>query len=259
VENTYIHYTVENRVAYITLNRPEKRNAFNPQLVAELKAAFQNAANDDAAKVIVLRSNGAVFSAGADLSVLQTMQQNSREQNFADSQSVRELYEMIYTLPKVIIAQVQGHAIAGGCGLATVSDFCFAAPEANFGYSEVKIGFIPAIVAVFLLRKIGEGRAKELLLTGKLISAAEAQNFGIINKVVPAADLESTVNAFAQQLCTETSGDSLRMTKLMIAAVQEKPLADALTFAAEQNAASRETPDCKKGIASFLNKEKLVW
>jgi methylglutaconyl-CoA hydratase len=255
----YITYNIENRVAYITLNRPEKRNAFNPQLVAELKQAFQQAADDAQAKVIVLRANGAIFSAGADLSVLQTMQQNTREQNFEDSQSVRNLYEMMYRLPKVIIAQVQGHAIAGGCGLATVSDFCFAVPEANFGYSEVKIGFIPAIVMVFLLRKIGEGRAKELLLTGKLITAAEAQNFGVINKVVPAEDLETAVNAFAQQLCTETSADSLRMTKLMIADVQELSLDAALTYAAEQNAASRETADCKKGIASFLNKEKLSW
>jgi methylglutaconyl-CoA hydratase len=255
----YITYNIENRVAYITLNRPEKRNAFNPQLVAELKQAFQQAADDAEAKVIVLRANGAIFSAGADLSVLQTMQQNTREQNFDDSQSVRNLYEMMYRLPKVVIAQVQGHAIAGGCGLATVADFCFAVPEANFGYSEVKIGFIPAIVMVFLLRKIGEGRAKELLLTGKLITAAEAQNFGIINKVVPAEDLETAVNAFAQQLCTETSADSLRMTKLMIADVQELSLDAALTYAAEQNAASRETTDCKKGIASFLNKEKLSW
>ena len=255
----FVNYEVANRVGYIILNRPEKRNAFNAQLAAELREAFTLAERDDAVKVIVLKANGAVFSAGADLDGLQQMQQNTFAQNLADSTFLMELYHYIYTHPKVIIAQVQGHAIAGGCGLATICDFSFSVPEAQFGYTEVKIGFIPAIVMVFLLRKIGEGRAKELLLTGKLITAQTAKDYGVINFVVPPENLEAEVNAFAQRLAAETSADSLCLTKQMIAAVQEQPLLEALANAATQNARARETPDCQRGIRSFLQKEKLVW
>ena len=254
-----ILYETKNRIAYITLNRPEKRNAFNAEFAAELRAAFTRAEHDEDVKVIVLRANGAVFSAGADLGALQQLQKNTRTQNIADSTDLMELYHYFYRHPKVIIAQIQGHAIAGGCGLATLADFSFSVPEAQFGYTEVKIGFIPAIVMVFLLRKIGEGRAKELLLTGKLITAQQAHDFGIINFIVPAEDLETQVNAFAEQLCREASSDSLRLTKQMIAAVQEMPLHPALLHAAEQNALARETTDCKRGIAAFLNKEKISW
>ncbi len=254
-----ILYEVKKRVAYITLNRPEKRNAFNAEFGKQLHEAFTAAEHDEAVKVIVLRANGEVFSAGADLGALQQLQQNTREQNIADSTSLMELYHYIYRHPKVVIAQIQGHAIAGGCGLATVADFSFAVPDALFGYTEVKIGFIPAIVMVFLLRKIGEGRAKELLLTGKLISAQQANDFGIINFIVPAENLAAEVDLFAQKLCAETSADSLRLTKQMIASIQEMPLHPALLHAATQNALARETPDCKKGIAAFLNKEKIGW
>ena len=254
-----ILYEVKNRIAYIIFNRPEKRNAFNAEFAEKLHAALLRAEHDSEVKVIVLKANGAVFSAGADLGALQQLQQNTREQNVTDSTNLMQLYQYIYRHPKVIIAQVQGHAIAGGCGLATLADFSFAVPEAQFGYTEVKIGFIPAIVMVFLLRKIGEGRAKELLLTGKLISAQQAHDFGIINFIVSADKLEDEVYEFAQKLCTETSTDSLRFTKAMIATIQEMPLETALTHAANQNALARETPDCKRGIAAFLNKEKIVW
>ncbi len=254
-----ILYEVKNRIAYIIFDRPEKRNAFNAEFTARLHEALKQAEQDEMVKVVVLKANGAVFSAGADLGALQQLQQNTREQNIEDSTNLMELYQYIYRHPKVIIAQIQGHAIAGGCGLATLADFSFSVPEAQFGYTEVKIGFIPAIVMVFLLRKIGEGRAKELLLTGKLITAQQAQDFGIINFVVAPENLEAEVNAFAQKLCTETSGDSLRLTKQMIAAIQEMPLQSALLHAANQNALARETTDCRRGIAAFLNKEKIMW
>jgi methylglutaconyl-CoA hydratase len=255
----YIQCEVKERVRYITLNRVDKRNAFNHQFVAELKDAFILAEEDEDTKVIVLRANGEVFSAGADLQYLQSLQKNTYEENLADSQFLKELYHHMYMHNKIIIAQVEGHAIAGGCGLATVADFTFAVPEAQFGYTEVKIGFVPAIVMVFLLRKIGETKAKELLLTGKLITAQTAKDMGIIHEVVSKDTIQDEVFSFAQKLCKETSGDSLKITKSMISAVQNMKDFDALNYAAEMNATARATKDCKKGIASFLAKEKIVW
>jgi len=255
----YIEYSVADRVATITLNRPDKRNAFNEGLVSELRDSLVAAEKDSNVRVIRLKANGQVFSAGADLAYLQKMQAYSKEQNVADSTELAALFNYIYTHPKIIIAQVEGHAIAGGCGLATLCDFCFAVPEANFGYSEVKIGFIPAIVMVFLLRKIGEGKARELLLTGKLINAEEAKQFGLINAVFSSEKIDTEVSNFIQKICVECSGEAIAITKGMIAEVQQRTVEDALKYAAEMNAYARTTVDCKKGIASFLTREKLVW
>jgi methylglutaconyl-CoA hydratase len=187
------------------------------------------------------------------------MQSYSKEQNIADSTELAALFKYIYTHPKIIVAQIEGHAIAGGCGLATLCDFSFAVPEANFGYSEVKIGFIPAIVMVFLLRKIGEGKARELLLSGKLINALEAKEIGLINAVVGSDKIEDEVSNFIQKLCVECSQEAIALTKSMIAQVQQQTVDEALQYAAEMNALARTTEDCKKGISSFLTREKLVW
>jgi methylglutaconyl-CoA hydratase len=255
----YIEYSIANRICFITLNRPEKRNALSSELVGELKEAFSMAEADSGIKVIILKANGESFCAGADLSYLQKLQNFSYQDNLADSSHLKELFLKIYTLKKVVIAQVQGHALAGGCGLSSVCDFTFAVPEAKFGYTEVKIGFIPAIVMVFLLRKIGEMRAKQLLLSGNPISATEALELGLINKVVPSVSLSEEVLQFANDLVQTNSGNAMMMTKQMIAEVQSLPLAEALDHASKMNATARETEDCKKGIASFLNKEKISW
>jgi methylglutaconyl-CoA hydratase len=254
-----IDFTINNRVGYITLNRPDKRNALSFELIRELKEAFYNAERDDAVKVIVLRAHGEVFCAGADLAYLQQLQEFSYEQNLADSNHLKDLFFQIYTLQKVVIAQVQGHALAGGCGLATVCDFTFSVPEAKFGYTEVKIGFIPAIVMVFLLRKIGEAKAKQLLLSGDPVRAEDALHFGLINKIVSKEKLEDEVNAFANTLITTNSAHAMQLTKQMIAQVQSMPLEEALTFASSMNAQARASTDCKRGIFSFLNKEKIAW
>jgi methylglutaconyl-CoA hydratase len=254
-----VEYHVKNRIATITLNRPEKRNALSHELVADMKEAFSNAEKDDHVKVIILKANGDAFCAGADLGYLQQLQKFSYEQNLQDSNHLKELFFKIYTHPKVIIAQVQGHALAGGCGLATVCDFAYAVPQAKFGYTEVKIGFIPAIVTVFLLRKIGEARSKELLLGGDLITSDQAVQIGLINKVVQPERLDSEVLALATKLVEGNSGQSMKLTKQMIAQVQSESIIDALNYAAEMNARARGTEDCKRGIAAFLSKEKLVW
>lgn len=254
-----VQYTVFDRVAYITLNRPEKRNALNHELVAALKDAFDKAAQDVTAKVIVLKANGEAFCAGADLEYLQQLQQFSFEENLQDSNHLKELFFKIYTHPKIVIAQVQGHALAGGCGLATVCDFVISVPEAKFGYTEVEIGFIPAIVTVFLLRKLGEAKAKEMLLSGELFSADQVLQMGLINQVVEADKLESTVQQFAKKITEGNSAESMKLTKQMIGAVPSMPIEQALNYAAEMNAKARGSEDCKRGIAAFLNKEKLSW
>ena len=256
---SYTELAIKDRIAYITLNRPEKRNALNYEFVGELKKVFQEVADNEEAKVVVLNAEGKAFCAGADLAYIQQLQKNTYEENLEDSNHLKELFHMIYTFPKVVIAQIQGHALAGGCGLATVCDFSYTVPEAKFGYTEVKIGFIPAIVKVFLLRKIGEGKAKELLLSGSLYDAHQAKAFGLVNDVVEADQLEQYVYDFAQELITNNSGQSMQFTKQMIAAVQEKGLEEGLNYAAEQNAKARGSEDCKKGIAAFLSKESPQW
>ena len=255
----YIDYKVLNRMAFIILNRPEKRNALSYELVSELKIAFQIAENDEKVKVVILKANGETFCAGADLTYLQQLQNFSHEENLTDSNHLKSLYLQIYTLKKIVIAQVQGHALAGGCGLTTVCDFVFAVPEAKFGYTEVKIGFIPAIVMVFLIRKIGEGKAKQLLLIGDLVLAEEAMQLGLVNKVIGSENLETEIEIFAQKLIHENSTHAMMLTKQMITQVQSMTLNEALLFASEMNATARKSDDCKKGIDGFLSKKKITW
>lgn len=254
-----VEFESKERVGYITLNRPEKRNALSDEMVHELQKVFDENIDNVEIKVMVIRAEGKVFCAGADLAYLKKLRANSYEENLEDSQQLKRLFHTIYTYPKVVIAQVQGHAIAGGCGLATICDFVFTTPEAKFGYTEVRIGFIPALVKVFLLRKIGEGRAKELLLSGDLISAKKASDFGMVNFINSLETLEDHVFNFAQKLCNSNSATSMQLTKQMIANVQTLPLDDALDYAAEQNATARGTKDCHQGIDAFLNKEAIQW
>jgi methylglutaconyl-CoA hydratase len=256
---TYVTYETRDRRAYLTLNRPDKRNALNGEVVAQLQAAFERAAADEAAKVVVLAANGPAFCAGADLEYLTQLQRNTYEENVADSRQLARLFETIYTLPKVVIARVQGHAIAGGCGLATVCDFAFAVPEAKFGYTEVKIGFVPAIVSYFLSRKIGDGKARELLLTGQLISAEQAQEYGLISRVVEAETLDKEIEALAETLVRQNAGQSLAWTKRLLAELPQMPIAEAMQHAAEANAQARATDDCRRGIAAFLEKREIEW
>lgn len=255
----FVTYHTENRIGYITLNRPEKRNALSHELVSELKACFTKAEQDERVKIIVLKANGEAFCAGADLGYLQKLQSFSFEENVADSNHLKELLLQIYLLKKVVIAQVQGHALAGGCGLATICDFVFAVPEAKFGYTEAKIGFIPALVSVFLIKKIGEQKAKHLLLSGELVQGQSAVEMGLVSFLVSKNELEKSVEAFGLKMIHNNSGQSMELTKRLIADVQSMKLEAALDHAAHQNAKARATEDCKKGIAAFLDKVELKW
>lgn len=252
-------YSVDERIATLTINRPEKRNALNPELVSQLTAAFKTAEQDNDVKIIILRATGETFSAGADLAYLQQLSQNTYAENLTDSENLKDLFSTIYYLSKVVIAQVEGHAIAGGCGLATVCDIIFSVPEASFGYTEVKLGFVPAIVSCFLLRKTSETIAKKILLTGRLFTAQEALDYGLITFIADKQDISIDVHNFALSLCHETSGNSLMVTKQLIGQITNPDLDRSLSEAVKINARVRETEDFKKGVAAFISKEKINW
>jgi len=247
------------KIFEIILNRFEKRNALNSLFIQELTIAFLEADKDPEVRVIILKAQGKVFSAGADLEYLQQLQNNTYEANLEDSTQLKNLFKFIYLQKKLVIAQVEGHAIAGGCGLVTVCDFAFSVPEAMYGYTEVKIGFIPAVVSYFLIRKVGEAKARELLLTGKLVSAEYMEKIGIVNEVIDAEKIEEYVLAFAEKLSIETSANSIAATRAMIAEIQTYRPFDAMNYAAELNARVRMHDDCKRGIAAFLDKGEVNW
>lgn len=254
-----LKYEVSRKIAFISLNRPEKRNALNDEVITELSLAFNRASHDEAVKVIVLKAEGKVFCAGADLDYLQKLSKNPYEENLKDSNNLKDLLHLIYSLKKIVIAQINGHAVAGGAGLVMVCDFAFAVPDANFGFTEVNLGFIPALVSVFLLKKIGEGKTRELLLSGDLISAESAKNYGLISHVIPQDTLEEEILKFTEALIKNTSSLSIALTKELLIKNQEHTLSQALDSASEFNAKMRSTKDFQKGVQSFLNKEKPKW
>lgn len=250
---------ISERIATITLNRPDKRNALNSAMVQRLTEIFKQIDEKTDTKVVIIKANGPVFSAGADLAYMQQLAKNTFEENLADSLALADLFYAIFSCKKVTIAQVEGHAIAGGCGLATVCDFVFAVPEAKFGYTEVKLGFAPAIVSCFLAPKIGDALTRKLLLTGELLEATEALSYNLITAVTNAPDIHQNVRNFAKKLCKNASANALQQTKKLINANGFANLPAQLHNAAQVNAQLRESDDFKRGIASFLNKEELYW
>jgi methylglutaconyl-CoA hydratase len=257
---TRIEYAVAGRVGTISLNRPEKRNALDDVMVAELTQAFIAAAKDPGVKVVVLRANGPVFSAGADLDYLQRVAKFDFNANLEDCQKLIRLFVSINQMKKPVVAVVEGPALAGGCGLATACDFIIADKEkAEFGYPEVRIGFIPAIVLVYLLRRVSESQAKELVFTGKSISAQRAYEIGLVNEVVPTTEMSAFLSRFLQELVEKSSGTSISLMKEIFAKLPGMNLSDALDYVANMNAVARMTDDFRKGVSAFLNKEKIIW
>jgi methylglutaconyl-CoA hydratase len=242
------------------LNRPEKRNALDDITIAELRQALSAAERADEVRVVVLSGSGSAFCAGADIEYLSKLSTYGFEENKEDSLSLMRLFSQIYTLRKPVIAKVRGSAIAGGCGLVTVCDFALAAEEtARFGYSEVHIGFLPAIVMVFLIKRIGEGKARELILAGELIDAKEAEKIGLITKSVPDQMLDDAVDGLAQQLSDKNSPASMARAKEMFSKLDGLNLVDALDYAANMNALTRMTEDFKKGLKGFLERNPTQW
>jgi methylglutaconyl-CoA hydratase len=258
METSVLTY-IEDRIGFVILNRPEKRNALSPGMIQGLIGAFAEMEQNPDVKVVVLKAQGEVFCAGADLDYLQQMQNFSFEENLADSHRLKELFSQIYEFPKVVIAQIQGHALAGGCGLVTVCDFAFAGFEAKFGFTEVKIGFVPALVSVFLSEQIGMALATELLLSGKLITASKAAELGLITAEVTPDLLDRKTLDFAQNLISGNASFSMQETKRLLRSLGQKSRQEALDRAAEANAKARSHGDCVKGISAFLSKTKPEW
>ena len=254
-----LNYEVVNRVAWITLNRPEKRNALSVALIESLGEAFKMANENESVRVIVLKSADKPFCAGADLAYLTELRQNSLEENLADSQRLRRMFDAIYHSSKLVISQVEGAALAGGCGLATLADICVATPQAQFGYTEVKIGFIPALVMVYMRERVAGWVMRDLLLTGRVIDATEAMRMGLVQYVVAESEVSGFVEGLARGCAEGTSGAALAQVKQMLREIPAMSRDQALDYAAGMNAHARATQDCIKGMDAFLNKQKLTW
>ena len=252
-----VELTYEGRVATLTLNRPEKRNAISFELIDELLRAFDEVAKSDAI-VLIVTGAGKAFCSGMDLDNLKALLGRTPEQNLQDSKTMVQLFRSLYEFPKVTIAAVNGAAIAGGTGLALLCDFTLAVPDAKFGYTEVRIGFVPAIVSTFLLRQVGEKQARDLLLTGRIFGAEEAARMGLINEIVPGENLMSRALELAALLMAN-SASSLRATKQLLTDHARMELDAHIGAAVRENAAIRSTADFREGITSFLEKRKPVW
>jgi methylglutaconyl-CoA hydratase len=245
------------QICTITLNRPRRRNAMTPEMQLELIAAFEQAA-DDMCRVVILRGAGEAFCAGLDLTALQGMNDKTAAAHRKDAMRVAKMFRTLYELPKPTIAAVQGPAVAGGAGLATICDFTLAVPEAKFGYSEARIGFVPAIVSAYLALQIGDKRARDLLLTARLFDAEEAHRLGLVNEVVTPEELDGRSQALAHALMAN-SPESQAATKRLMAAQNKQWLDAAISLAMSSNAQARETHDFQEGVASFLEKRKPAW
>jgi methylglutaconyl-CoA hydratase len=247
----------ENGVKTITLNRPEKRNALCPLLIEELTVAVQEAETCDCG-VVILTGTGAAFCAGLDMEHLSTMHAHTPEENRHDSENMARVLRALYEFPKPVIAAVNGPAIAGGMCLATIPDFTLSVPHAKFGFTEVKVGFAPAIAASFLLRQVGEKRTRELLLSGRLMKADEALELGLVTQIVNAEELMPSAYALAQVLLLN-SPQAMQEVKRLLAKHSQQRLNQELEDAIEANSHSRSAEDFKEGVKAFLERRKPEW
>jgi methylglutaconyl-CoA hydratase len=238
----------------ITLNRPERRNALTPEMQEELIAAFTGCR----ARVVLLAGEGKSFCAGLDLDVLKQMASLSEEQHRVEAERTARMFRALWDCDAPTIALVHGAAMAGGTGLATLCDFTLAAPEAQFGYTEARIGFVPAMVSAYLSLQVGDKLARSLLLMARRFSAEEAHGMGLVTELVPREELSARAHALAAELLA-LSPESLRATKRLLRAQQAAGLDAALALAMEANAASRQTEDFREGVTAFVEKRKPVW
>ena len=254
---TTIQLAYDGAIATITLNRPDKRNAISFELIDELLRALDEVAKSDAI-VLILTGAGKAFCSGIDLDNLKALLGRSPEQNLQDSQTMVQLFRSLYEFPKVTIAAVNGAAIAGGTGSLLLCDFTLAVPEAKFGYTEVRIGFVSAIVSTFLLRQVGEKQARDILLTGRIFGAEEARVWGWSARLSAPENLMTRTRELAA-LLMENSPASLRATKQLLTDHARADLDAQIESAVRENAAIRTTADFREGISSFLEKRKPVW
>lgn len=253
IELKEVLYEIVNGVAYLTLNRPDKRNALGAQIISDLKSALAGAEQDQASKAVLLRGAGKDFCAGADLAQLQKIAQASVLDNLEDAAGFAALLLQMRQLKKPVIAAVHGRALAGGAGLASACDLVLAARSASFSYTEVRLGFVPAMVMAIARRNLTEKRAFEILCTGQVLSAAEAAALGFINRVYDDADFTVEVERYAQEVA-QLSGSAIALTKTLLYQTDGMTFAQALRAGVEMNAIARLTPDCQRGVQKFLSK-----
>ena len=250
-----ILYKVENGIAEIVLNRPEKMNSLDEKLIQDLTGLFRDIAENRDVRVVVISGARGNFCSGLYLDYLQKISEYDIMQNKEDSRMFKDMLLGIYNCSKPVIAKVSGYCLAGGCGIASACDLIIADETARFGYTETKIGFIPAIVMLFLLKRVSETYAKELLLTADMVTPDEAYRMGLINYFVSSNDIEAVVENLCEIL-KRNSASSLKLTKEMFAKISGMSFDEALEYACELNAKTRTTPDFKAGIAKFLKRNK---
>jgi methylglutaconyl-CoA hydratase len=248
-----ILYSVNDAIARITLNRPEKKNALNDEMIDQLKRALRSADADEAVRVIIISGAGADFCSGADLSALKKISQASVSENADDARSLLELFTSLRDVRVPVVAAVRGRALAGGCGLASACDLVLASTLARFGYPEVRIGFVPAMVMAILRRNISEKQAFALLTRGAEISAEDARQLGLVNQVFAEDEFETEVNSYVG-VFRDVSRSAVALTKTLLYQTDGMAFRDALESGADVNVIARMTEDCQKGIARFLSK-----
>ena len=248
----------EERWAWVYLNRPDRRNALNTELLSELRTALTELESNDRVRVVIVTGEGQAFCSGLDLEELQRMHQKSFEESLTDSRRYADVLKQIYLYSKPVIAALNGPAIAGGCGLASVCDLVVAARSARLGYTEAKIGFVAAIVSYFLVRNVGEKAARDLLFTARHVDAEEACRLGLVNEIVDDNELLTRVRELSRQLCAN-SAQSIQASKALLARTISPDLDEALDYACELNARSRSSADCIEGVAAFLEKRPPRW
>lgn len=247
-----IQSETRDNIGIIRLNRPEKRNALSPQLISALMNQLAEYESDESIKVVILTGNGKAFCAGADLEYLNQLRNYSTTANEKDSELLANFFFGVYNFSKPLIASINGHAIAGGCGLATACDFIFSVSDAKFGYTETKIGFLPAIVSYLLIKRVSLARAKQLLLSADLIDATEALRIGLIDEIVTEPLTRSLELA---EKISKNSLTSLIQTKKMLKVVSNMKEDTAKDYLKNLNVMSRTTSDFKDGIESFFSKK----
>ena len=252
-ESEVVLYAVEGSVARVTLNRPEKRNALNDAVIAGLKEHLKKAATDKSVRVVVISGTGKDFCSGADLSALQKIAGASVAENSDDARSLLELFLLIRGLQVPVVAAVTGRALAGGCGLATACDLVLASASARFGYPEVKIGFVPAMVMAILRRNVSEKRAFELITRGAEISAEQAMAFGLVNQVFADESFAADVRAYTSEF-EKMSASAMGLTKTLLYQMDGLAFPEALETGADVNVIARLTDDCQQKVAKFLSR-----
>jgi methylglutaconyl-CoA hydratase len=254
---TTIKVESDGALAHVTLNRPEKRNAISATMIAEMLAALKDV-EAGGERVAIITGAGKAFCAGMDLDALKALATQSPEENLADARRTAGFFRRLWSFPKPLIAAVNGAALAGGCGIATLCDFTLAAPEAKFGYTEVRVGFMPALVSMFLERQVGEKLGRDLFLTGRIVDAAEAKAMGLVTRVIPAEQLLSAARELAATLIANSPGGVLATKRLLVRA-SEAEIDRRIELAVAESVAIRSTPDFREGLAAFLEKREPRW